>query len=376
MASDAQTSANLRNATRSTGPISPRGKRASSANSRKHGLSSARAVVDPARAEEAAWRRARFIEEFRPATIEGLDAIEIMVAMTIRMEDCREALEALHVAEAEGAGDDWDHARKVEAEATAEGLPRRPGTAAARLAETKQGAELMLGRWDGLLRSLERGTWDESDRSAALDLLGVDRALRKPGQTALDPPEAADATAHVRAVIGRESARLRERLETVLARADARSRSRAGTPLGVMLSKPAALILRYEREAERRFHAALKVVSAARPKDDGLRRGTPPPPPPAGSRPPLHRARPFRAGTAAPTWIRPSALDPPPASASARRRARPRTPMPPPRSSRPTSTVAPDGPRPPDSAAPAAEPTARIEVARPRPGPLHAPAVH
>src|SRR5947209_1652390 len=92
------------------------------------------------------------------------------------------------------------HRGGVPPEPAAEGLRRRPGQAAARLGETKQGAELMLGRWESLRKSLDRGTWDESDRSSALDLLGVDRAFRKPGQTILDAPEGSDATACVRAV--------------------------------------------------------------------------------------------------------------------------------------------------------------------------------
>ncbi len=297
MATDAQISANQRNAALSTGPSSPDGLRASSANATRHGLSGKSYRVAPARAEEAARRRALLVAEIRPATAEGLDAIDRMVVMAIRMEDCRIALEALHVEQAEEAVADWEHARKVEAEATAEGFTRRPGSVAARLGETKQGAELMLGRWESLRRSLDLGTWDESDRSAALDLLGVAPGLRKPSQTPLDAPEGADATAHVRAAIEAEVARLRSRLATVLSAADARSRARAGTASGVLLSKPAALILRYEREAERRFRAALKVACAA-PKDDG------PPPPlrPGPDRlpPPDPRPEPERAPRAEP----------------------------------------------------------------------------
>jgi hypothetical protein len=267
MASELQRAANLKNATLSTGPSSPGGKLASSANSRKHGLSGRLAGVDPARAGEAEAMRDRYLDDLRPASAEGRQAVGVMVAMTLRIDDCRAALLALADQQAEEAATDWDHARKVDAEATAEGLRRRPGSASARLGETRQGAELMLGRWESLRRSLDRGTWDESDRATALDLLGVDRALRKPGQTALDGPEGADATAGVGAVIEAEVARLRSRLATTLARADARSRAEAGTALGVLLSKPAALIFRYEREAERRFNAALKVALAS-PRDE------------------------------------------------------------------------------------------------------------
>jgi hypothetical protein len=263
MATDLQRAANLKNAALSTGPSSPGGKRASAGNSRKHGLSGRRAAVDPARAGEAEALRDRYLADIRPATEEGREAVDVMVAMTLRMDDCRAAVIALAAEQAEEAATDWDHARTVEAEATAEGLRIRPGRARAKLGETKQGAGLMLGRWEALRRSLDLGTWDESDRSAALDLLGVDRALRKPGQTALDAPEGSEASAFVRAVIEAEVSRLRSRLATTLARADERSRARAGTALGVLLSRPAALIFRYEREAERRYYAALRVALAA-----------------------------------------------------------------------------------------------------------------
>src|SRR4051812_30689041 len=89
MATDLQLAANLRNATLSTGPVSPGGKRASSANSRKHGLSGRRAAVDPARAEEAEALRDRYLADIRPATVEGIEAVDVVVAMSLRIDDCR-----------------------------------------------------------------------------------------------------------------------------------------------------------------------------------------------------------------------------------------------------------------------------------------------
>ena len=143
-------------------------------------LSSSTPPAAPDEAERCAVARAG-LADIRPATDEGLEAVDAMVAMTFRIDDCRAAFVALAAEQAEEAATDWDHARKVEAEATAEGLRHRPGTAAAKLGETRQGAELMLGRWESLRKSLDQGTWDESDRSAALDLLGVDRAFRAAG---------------------------------------------------------------------------------------------------------------------------------------------------------------------------------------------------
>ncbi len=259
MATDAQITANRLNAQKSTGPKSPPGKCASRANSTKHGLSGdGVVVVDPARRAEAMARKARWDAQILPNNFTGVFAIERMVAMSLRIEDCENALEALIVEQTETARTDWEHSRVVEARATAEGLARRPERVAAQLEETKQGAELMLGRWACLLRSLELGAWDEADRASGLDLLGVVAAFRKPGQTPLDAPEGADAEAHVRRVIEAEVARLRGRIDAVLTPADERARGHVAASLTVLRSKPAALILRYEREATRRFHQAME----------------------------------------------------------------------------------------------------------------------
>src|SRR5262249_43971172 len=153
----------------------------------------------------------------------------------LRLDDCMQAYEALLVEQVQSAQGDWEHHREVEAAELAEGLARRPGRVARQLAGTKQGAELLLGRWDSLRQARELGSWDEAARAAALDPLGVDRAFRKPGQTALDTPEGSDATAHVRGVIESEAERLRDRLEAVLVASDARDRDRAEAGRSVLL---------------------------------------------------------------------------------------------------------------------------------------------
>ncbi len=268
MATQAQIDANRRNAQLSTGPKSPPGKLSSRSNSFKHGFSGEGIVVDPEHRAEALNRKAAWMAEIRPSGPTGLFAIERAAAMSLRIEQCENALDALFVEEADRARRDWDQSRTAEAGALAAKLARDPGLTAARLAETKQGVALMLDRWSRLAKSLDLGAWDESDRSAGLDLLGVEPSFRKPGQTQQDAPEASDASAHIRAVIDGQVARLRDRLVSVLEPLDDLARRHAESSVSVLLSKPAALILRYEREATRRFHASMKAAHSSS-IDDG-----------------------------------------------------------------------------------------------------------
>jgi hypothetical protein len=220
MATQAQIDANRRNAKKSTGPKTPPGKAASGQNATTHGLSGGAALVPPEHEAEGR-RHKRWSLEIKPGTLTGRLAIGRAVVWSLRIEDCQRALDAIAVEESERARRDWDHARRVEALSLAERLARRPALVVGQLQETRQGAAVMIERWEALARSLELGSWDESDRSAALDLLGVPRELRKPGQTPLDAADGFEEPARVRAAIDGEVARLRDRIEAVLAASDA-----------------------------------------------------------------------------------------------------------------------------------------------------------
>ncbi len=194
-------------------------------------------------------RKERWGEELRPGTHTGLFAPDRAVATSLRFEACENTLEGMFVEETDKAPRDWDHSRRVDALTPAERLAKQPTLVAGQLQEMRQGFALMLERWEHLPRSLEPGTWDRVDRSSALDLLGVPASLRKPGQTALDARDGKDATAQLLRAIDREAARSRERMTTVLDGTDALARTHAGATLTVPRSRPAALALRYEREA-------------------------------------------------------------------------------------------------------------------------------
>jgi hypothetical protein len=266
MATQAQIEANRQNAQKSTGPKSPPGKCASAANSTKHGLTAEKLVLPEHRAE-AMRRKERWNDELRPGTLTGLYALDRMVAMSLRIEQCQNTLDGLFVAETTEAKLDWPGLRRREAVVLAEGLAKRPDRVAAQLQETRQGVELLIERWDYLIAALEQGEWDESDRALALDLLGVPLHHRKPGRTPVDPRDGAALIPFIAAVIGREVARLQEQLETVLLATDDLACAHGQAWLKVLLGKPAALVMRYEREACRRFSAAMRTV-LAEPKAD------------------------------------------------------------------------------------------------------------
>jgi hypothetical protein len=68
MTTQAQILANRRNAQKSTGPTSPKGKTAASRNSLKHGLTSAQTVINTEDQAEFDRYRKEFLEELNPET--------------------------------------------------------------------------------------------------------------------------------------------------------------------------------------------------------------------------------------------------------------------------------------------------------------------
>src|SRR5262249_50842602 len=91
--------------------------------------------------------------------------------------------------QAKAALRDWGEDRYQPALDLASGLEKDPAKVAGQLRSFKQGAELLIERWEALAGTLERkGAWGEGQRRLALDLLGVPAELRD-GPTPLDPDE-------------------------------------------------------------------------------------------------------------------------------------------------------------------------------------------
>jgi hypothetical protein len=309
MATALQIAANLRNAQRSSGPTSPSGLATSSRNSTRHGLAGSTTASLIASESDRAFledRKAKWRPEFDLQGPEEEHLFEVLVVESIRVERCVDAYFALCRDHGRRARTQWDADRRRDADEVAARLAKDPGRASRRLEETLQGSELKRELWRGLAASLERhATWTESQRSLALDLLGIHPDLRD-AETPVDPA-VGDALEARRAVIASEVDRLTRLADDVLAERDDAQRAMAEATLGAELTKPVQLMHRYEMAAQRREHRARQKLDAARRQRQSA--ATPAPSPP---RPVAQAPRPTAAPPARPPML-PAPVPAPPA---------------------------------------------------------------
>ena len=234
-------------------------------NAVRHGLAGVGGVVageDPAlEARYRAWAA-----EIAPGTEEGRFALRQAVAETFRVESCRSALAAAERLASTKASTEagWEIERRAAAAKLAEGLARRPEATRRRLETTRQGAEILLTRWQGLDAALEAGReWDEAEVAIALDLLGVPLHLRESGSP-LSPWREIPVAQHRRDVVRIESERLTRLIAETLTPIDELERLQAAAGVSFLSSREAGLILRYERDALRRHGEFLAIARASR----------------------------------------------------------------------------------------------------------------
>jgi hypothetical protein len=187
MATARQIAANQANSLRSTGPRSPGGKSVSRANSCVHGLSGRGVVLPSQELDAIAARFDRWGQSLGPRDDHQAWLVETIAVESVRVDRCRLHEVALRLRLTARAEDFWDIDRRRAAAELAARLPRSPETVSWQLQETLQGVELLIGRWEALGKTLAlTGTWDDQQRSEALDLLGV-RRDRRQGWTELVP---------------------------------------------------------------------------------------------------------------------------------------------------------------------------------------------
>src|SRR5262249_10218983 len=199
----------------------------------------------------------------RPFEVIDIWLVEDVATEAVRVERCR-AMEAETRAEvARRAEESWDDDRRGASEKRAAGLARRPEGGARELATTLQGLDLLLERWAALAAALEKRDWNEAERSLALDLMGVPRALRE-APTALDAGRDGLRRFVAEQVAGLESRR------PALEERDGREQAAAMLGLGEP-SDALKRLRRYESACHRRLQWAYRRLQAGR-------RHTPPPP--------------------------------------------------------------------------------------------------
>jgi hypothetical protein len=262
MASERQIEANRRNAALSSGPKSELGKSRSRANATKHGMASELPSVEAPHSAEFEDRRARWSAEFAPVGEAGHWALDRAVAASLRIEKCEQAFDGLVESGRDRARLAWDQDRAVEAATIAGRLAKDPVLASRQLETTRAGVALLLEMWLRLVEALRaEGGWSDLEVSRALDLLGVPADLRS-GRTPIDGPEGADPAEFRRELALDEIARLEGLRDDAMVELDEIERRQAMAGDDALFSKPAKLVLRYERDAWRRYRESIREVQA------------------------------------------------------------------------------------------------------------------
>jgi hypothetical protein len=259
MATERQIESNKRNSMRSTGPTSISGKLRSRSNALKHGLAAELPTLEVGLSPKFLDRRASWSAEFQPESEAAQWSLDRAVAASFRIEECESTYNSIVGTARERARLSWDQDQAIVAATIAGRLARDPVLASRELETSRAGVVLLMELWLRLLEAIVAGAWSEADESKALDLLGVPADMRS-GLTPIDDPEGSDLRAFREALALDEMDRLKALRDNVMDELDEIERNRAMMGDAAMFSKPAKLVLRYEREAWRRYRESIKAV--------------------------------------------------------------------------------------------------------------------
>jgi hypothetical protein len=294
---------------RGGGPRTPEGKEQSKRNALKHGLR-AKVVLPEDLAAAVDARTAELAEEFEPRSSYEEWLVREMALATARIDRCAELSLADIVRGAERATLCWEADRRKAVEDLGARLPRDPARVRHALGRSKQGADWMIERWDGLGDCLRAaGGWDEAQRSLAFDLLGVPHELRN--GSAKVPPE--HDSAALAALVARQVARLREDQEAMLDQLDEAEQAMAAAGMPTDEDAASARLRKYEAGCRRALlwaQAEFRRVRAGAPHAAASGSPRPVTATPATTSPPLPDPIPPRAETPPPA--EPEVADTPP----------------------------------------------------------------
>ena len=261
MASERQIAANRMNSARSCGPRSESGRMASRANALKHGLACETIDVEASQSPVFQARRQAWAAEYRPEGELQDWALDRVVASSFRIERCERVLETVVDSTSERAQLAWDQDRSLEAAKLGSRLSKNPVLISRKLETTWHGVDVMLDLWTRLEAALKEGEeWNEEQSGIALDLLGVAPEFRT-GKVSVEDPAGGPTMEYCRKLAVREMARLVELQVEALMPLEQRERDLAASGASAMLSVPGKLVLRYEREAWKRYRDGLKLLN-------------------------------------------------------------------------------------------------------------------
>jgi hypothetical protein len=258
MATERQIAANRLNAMKSTGPNTFEGKLASRGNAITHGLTGAGVALPEDEANAVLDRRLAWGQTLGPRNEHESWLVEQAALESIRIDRCQDADRALRVRLADRARTCWDDDRRLAAEGLVDKITRRPALVRRQLEATSQGCDVLIERWTGLEKGIDAPeSWTDTDRSRALDLLGIPaegRATSPLGDTPSD----------LRDLVAREIDRLRALKSGSRDRLDADDARLAALGHEVEPDRALALVRRYESASRRRLEWALKQLKDLR----------------------------------------------------------------------------------------------------------------
>jgi hypothetical protein len=233
-------------------------------------------------AAAVAARTADYAEEFAPATPFEEILVGQMGLASARLARCAEMAIADLGRCVRRAELCWERDRRQVIEDLGAKLPKDPARVSRALRRSKQGADWLIERWEGLGEILKaNGTWDDAQRRLAEDLLGVPIELRNSGRL----PSSSDSKA-LAALVARQVADLRADQEAVLDELDEADREL--TVAGMPMEEDAitARLRKYEASCRRDLHWA--QAELRRSRAEAAEASAPPQP-----RPEMERGRPL-----------------------------------------------------------------------------------
>ena len=287
--SEARILANQKNASKSTGPTSTAGKEISRRNSLKHGLSGQGIVIAELDQAEVEHRKTVLLQEMAPISMMGAILVGQMATLSVRIERGAEQEFAAVASRVRNAASDFDEARYQRAEDLLLGLGENPRGNLRRQFGMPEGVELMIQSWNDLRSDLNREgkpLWTAAHLIQAAGLMGLreeDSRSSPIGHlsrgvwgdfataTAIDDESEdldrevskAQARSKLLEKIDEEISTLEELYETLDFETIELDRAEAGQRSSFDPSKEASLARRYESEARRWFHKALKEFPKA-----------------------------------------------------------------------------------------------------------------